>query len=217
MKRRGSVKSPPHFGSGQLSVSSWSWRKRRWHWRHSTSGSLKFSDVTAGLPDPGVHQDGGVQPNYVVTFRYNRSPPGLLDVALELDAQGAVVPSGSEAAVHLAGLEKRNPVAWRGTGSCPYRRRGGCAAYRDLAVGIRMESCYHCRADSAENVRRQTAGFLLAQEWRAHLARRSARTAPAGGEGAAQAGVRSSTVRSLGNSRRTASAKLWAARSSSLM
>ena len=48
--------------------------------------------VAAGPPHVGVHQNGGVQADHVVAAPDEVLPPGALDVVLELDAQGSVVP-----------------------------------------------------------------------------------------------------------------------------
>ena len=74
-------------------------------------------DVAGGLPDAGVHEDGGVQADHVVALVDDGAPPGVLDVALELDAQGAVVPGGAEAAVDLgAGEDEAAAFAQRDDG-----------------------------------------------------------------------------------------------------
>src|SRR5262249_60128581 len=62
-------------------------------------------DVTGRLPDLGMHQDGGVEAFDVVTLVDHRTPPALLDVFLQLDAERPVVPDGAEAAVDLGGLK----------------------------------------------------------------------------------------------------------------
>ncbi len=62
-------------------------------------------DVAARLPDPGVHEDGGVEADDVVPQLDHRPPPGVLDVALQEDAEGPVIPGRPEAAVDLAGRE----------------------------------------------------------------------------------------------------------------
>ena len=55
--------------------------------------------MTAGHPRLGVHEDGGVLPHVVGVFLHELLPPGLLDVVLQLHAQGAVVPCVGKAAV----------------------------------------------------------------------------------------------------------------------
>ena len=61
--------------------------------------------MAGGDPYLWVHEDGGVQPNHVVALLDKVTPPGVLDVTLELDAEGALVVGGGEAAVNLGGLE----------------------------------------------------------------------------------------------------------------
>ena len=58
--------------------------------------------VPGGHPDLRVHEDAGVEPDDVVALLDHRPPPGPLDVVLELDAEGPVVPHGVDAAVDLA-------------------------------------------------------------------------------------------------------------------
>ena len=55
--------------------------------------------MARGLPDAGVHQDRGVEPLHIVPLVHHRAPPEVLDIALQLDAQGTVVPHRSGAAV----------------------------------------------------------------------------------------------------------------------
>src|SRR5690606_29622140 len=62
-------------------------------------------DVAARLPDARVHQDRGVEPLDVVTLVNHRAPPRFLHVALQLDAERAVVPDRARAAVDLGRLE----------------------------------------------------------------------------------------------------------------
>ena len=62
-------------------------------------------DVAAGDPGLGMHEDGGVQADDVIAPADHGMPPSLFDVAFKLDAEGAVVPSGGEAAVDLAALK----------------------------------------------------------------------------------------------------------------
>src|SRR5712664_2712201 len=57
------------------------------------------------LPDLGMHQDGRIEAFDIVAFVHHRSPPALLDVLLELDAERPVVPHGAEAAVDLGRLK----------------------------------------------------------------------------------------------------------------
>src|SRR4029077_8278318 len=59
----------------------------------------------AGLPDRGMHEDGGVQADHVGALLDEVPPPHPLDVVLELDAERAEVPAGAGAAVDLARLK----------------------------------------------------------------------------------------------------------------
>src|SRR5205814_437838 len=57
--------------------------------------------VAGCLPDPRRHDDRGVDPDHVVALLDDRPPPGVLDVALQLDAERPVVPEAAEPAVDL--------------------------------------------------------------------------------------------------------------------
>ena len=61
--------------------------------------------MTAGHPRLGVHEDGGVLPHVVGVLLHELLPPGLLDVVLQLHAQGTVVPCVGKAAVDLGACE----------------------------------------------------------------------------------------------------------------
>ena len=58
-------------------------------------------DVARGHPDLWMHEDPGVETDDVVALLDHAPPPGPLDVVLELDAEGPVVPHGVDAAVDL--------------------------------------------------------------------------------------------------------------------
>jgi len=62
-------------------------------------------DVAAGLPDSGMHDDGGVEAHDVVALPGHRSPPGVTEVALQFSPQRAVVPEAADPAVDLGRLE----------------------------------------------------------------------------------------------------------------
>ena len=62
-------------------------------------------DVSAGAPDVGSHEDGGVESDDVVAAPDEGLPPGVFDVLLEFDAEGAIVPGAGESAVDFAALE----------------------------------------------------------------------------------------------------------------
>ncbi len=101
---RDSVSSPPH--SGHLpEPSRSSARNRCLQALQSTSGSVKFCtwpDVSQTLR---VHENRRVEADDVVARRDHLPPPRVLDVALELDPQRAVVPRARQPAVDLAGLK----------------------------------------------------------------------------------------------------------------
>ena len=65
--------------------------------------------MAGGLPHPGVHEDRGVEAHDVLPELHHRLPPGPLDVVLELDPEGAVVPGGTQPSVDLGGLERDAP------------------------------------------------------------------------------------------------------------
>ena len=72
------------------------------------------ADVAGRDPDLRVHQDPGIEPDDVVALLDHRPPPGPLDVVLELDAEGPVVPHGVDAAVDLArGEDEAAPLGER--------------------------------------------------------------------------------------------------------
>ena len=68
------------------------------------------ADVAGGDPDLARQDHRGVEADDVVPALDDRPPPLLLDVLLELDAQGPVVPRGAGAAVDLAGREDEAPA-----------------------------------------------------------------------------------------------------------
>jgi len=70
--------------------------------------------VARGDPDLWVHEDGGLQAYHVVAVLDEAMPPGVADVAFELDAEGAVVVGGGEAAINFAGLEYESPALAEG-------------------------------------------------------------------------------------------------------
>ena len=65
--------------------------------------------VAAGDPDLRVLNDGAVEADDVVALVDHRAPPRFLDVALEFDAERAVVPTGADAPVDFAGGEDEAP------------------------------------------------------------------------------------------------------------
>ena len=102
--------------------------------------------VSAGFPDPGVHQDRAVQTHHVeggggpfgrhrvVVPAHHVFPPGVLDVALQFHAQRTVVPAAVEPAIDLAGrkneaapLGERNQLVHRDHRPSPIAAIGGKA------------------------------------------------------------------------------------------
>jgi hypothetical protein len=63
--------------------------------------------VPGGLPDLRMHEDRGVESHDVPAVGHHCLPPRFLDVAFELDAQGAVVPAAVKPAVDFAGLKDK--------------------------------------------------------------------------------------------------------------
>src|SRR5947208_10351659 len=61
--------------------------------------------VAAGLPDFGVHDNGGFQPDDILALLGHRAPPEFLDVALEFGAQRAVIPKSVDPTVDFRRLE----------------------------------------------------------------------------------------------------------------
>src|SRR5262249_39432413 len=68
-------------------------------------GIGKAGDVSRCLPHLRMHEDRGVESLDVVARVDHRTPPAILQVLLELDAERTVVPDGAEASVDLGGLE----------------------------------------------------------------------------------------------------------------
>ena len=70
--------------------------------------------VAGGLPDGGVHDDGGVEAFHVLAVAHHEAPPTLLDVALQFAPQRTVVPEAGEAAIDFRTLENEPaPLAQR--------------------------------------------------------------------------------------------------------
>ena len=70
--------------------------------------------VAGGDPHLGVHEDGGLDADHVVAVLDEPLPPGVANVALELDAQRAIVVRRRESSVDLAGLEDEAPALAQG-------------------------------------------------------------------------------------------------------
>ena len=73
-------------------------------------GIREAAQVTRSDPGLGVHDDCGVQTHVVAALLHELLPPSLLDVVLELNAQGAVVPRVGETAVDLGAGEDEAAV-----------------------------------------------------------------------------------------------------------
>src|ERR1700677_1691968 len=69
----------------------------------------ELGDVPARLPHLAGQDHRGVQADDIVALGYHRPPPLALDVVLQLDAERAVVPGGSQASVNLAGRVDESP------------------------------------------------------------------------------------------------------------
>ena len=91
--------------SGHCASAMWSARKRCLALLAVDQRVGEAGDVARGLPDARVHEDRAVDADDVVARLHHVAPPGVLDVALELDAERAVVPAARQAAVDLARLE----------------------------------------------------------------------------------------------------------------
>jgi len=66
--------------------------------------------VAAGFPYGTAHQDGSIHSYDIVPVLGHRFPPVLLEVALQCNAQGAVVPSPIQPAVDFGGWEDKPPA-----------------------------------------------------------------------------------------------------------
>ena len=78
---------------------------------------FKVADVAGGFPDFRVHDDGAVEADDVFAALDGGFPPAFLDVALQFDAERAVVPEAVDASVDFRGLEnKAAALAERGEG-----------------------------------------------------------------------------------------------------
>src|SRR5699024_7144089 len=80
-------------------------------------------DVARGLPHALGEDDRGVQAHHVAAGGHEGAPPLPLDVLLELDAEGTVVPGGAGASVDLTGLE--HEAALLGESDDVVQRAGG--------------------------------------------------------------------------------------------
>ena len=67
-------------------------------------------EVPARLPHAWARDDGGLDAHDVVAQLHVGTPPGVADVAAQLDPERAVVPRGAQAAVDLGRLERDAPA-----------------------------------------------------------------------------------------------------------
>ena len=67
-------------------------------------------DVTGRFPHAGMHDDRRVEPDHVVAAGHHGTPPGVLHVAFELDAEWAIVETRTEATVDLAPRKHESPA-----------------------------------------------------------------------------------------------------------
>ena len=91
------------------------------------------ADVPGRHPHLRVHEDPGIEPDDVVALLDHRPPPGALDVVLELDAEGAVVPDRVDAAVDLRGREDEAAALGERDDRVEFRDGGRDVVWRDLA------------------------------------------------------------------------------------
>ena len=68
---------------------------------------FKVADMAGSFPDFGVHDDGAVEADDVFAALDGGFPPAFFDVALQFDAERAVVPEAVNAAVDFRGLENK--------------------------------------------------------------------------------------------------------------
>ena len=68
----------------------------------------KSIDMAGCLPDGGVHDDGRVQPDYVVAAVHHVAPPGGFDIIAELDAKRTVVVEPIVSAVDFGGRKNES-------------------------------------------------------------------------------------------------------------
>ena len=66
---------------------------------------MKEVEVTAGLPDVGVHDNGGFDADHVIPAADHVVPPGLTEVAFEFSSEWAVVPESVDPAIYFTALE----------------------------------------------------------------------------------------------------------------
>ncbi len=72
-------------------------------------GIGKAGNVPAGLPNPRMHRNGRVETDHVVPQLDAVAPPEMLNVVLELNAEGSIIPGRAKTTVDLAGLKNETP------------------------------------------------------------------------------------------------------------
>jgi hypothetical protein len=105
----------------------------------------KGVDVAAGLPDGRIHEDAGVEAEYVLAFAGHRAPPDVAQVALQFGTKRAVVPDAAAAAVDFAALEdeaaalaERNDFFHGGGGGLGVGGHGDRGCGDGLTAGLRQ-------------------------------------------------------------------------------
>ena len=68
------------------------------------------AQMTRCFPDLRMHEDRRVEADDIAAVRDHRTPPGLLDVALEFNAERTVIPATVETAVYFARLKDETPA-----------------------------------------------------------------------------------------------------------
>src|SRR5882724_58978 len=63
--------------------------------------------MTAGFPNPGMHNDRGFEPDHVFAQEGHGPPPGILDIAFEFSAERAVIPESVKATVDFGRLKNQ--------------------------------------------------------------------------------------------------------------
>ena len=71
-------------------------------------------EVSAGYPDLGMHQDTGIDTDHIIPALDHIFPPGVFDIAFQLDAQRSEVPATGQTAVDFAALKDKPPPAAEG-------------------------------------------------------------------------------------------------------
>ena len=69
---------------------------------------VKGTHVAGSLPNAGVHEDGGIDPDDVLVQACHRLPPVIFDVVFELNAHLSVVIYGGQSVVNLTGRENKS-------------------------------------------------------------------------------------------------------------